>query len=86
MSLKTFNELLSRTLNTFKNQNNNIYITGDFNVNTLYSVKGSLATQESKTIVSSHCLHPLINIPEIGENMTLVYYAQVSLTTMQFFV
>ena len=28
MSLKTFNESLSRTLN----KNNNIYITGDFNV------------------------------------------------------
>ena len=59
MSLKTFNELLSRTLNKFKNQNNNIYITGDFNVNTLSSVKGSLALRDFKNILSLNFLHPL---------------------------
>ena len=62
MSLKTFNELLSRTLNKFKkNQNNNIYITGDFNVNTISSAKGCLATQDFKNILSSNFLHPVIN-------------------------
>ena len=63
MSLKTFNELLSRTLNKLKNQNNNIYINGDFNVNTVSSAKGSLATQNFKNILSSNFLHPLINKP-----------------------
>ena len=63
MYLKTLNELLSRTLNKLKNHNNNIYITGDFNVNTISSVNGSLATQEFKNIVSSNFLHPLINKP-----------------------
>ena len=58
-----FNELLSRTLNKFRNQNNNIHITGDFNVNTISSVKGILATQDFKNILSSHFLHPLINKP-----------------------
>ena len=63
MSLKTFNELLSRTLNKLKNQNNNIYITGDFNVNTVSTAKGSLATQDFKNILSSNFLHPFINKP-----------------------
>ena len=63
MSLKTFNELLIKTLNKLKNQNNNIYITGDFNVNTISGVKDSLATQEFKNILSSNFLHPLINKP-----------------------
>ena len=57
MSLKTFNELLSRTLSKFKNLNNNIYITGDFNVNTISSVNDSLATQDFKNILSSNFLH-----------------------------
>ena len=57
MSLKTFNELLSRTLNKLKNLNNNIYITGDFNVNTVSSAKGSLVTQDFKNILSSNFLH-----------------------------
>ena len=61
--LKTFNELLSRTFNKLKNQNNNIYITGDFNVNTVSSAKGSLATQDFKNILSSNFLHLLINKP-----------------------
>ena len=61
MSLKTFNELLSRTLNKLKNQNNNIYITGDFNVNTVSNAKGSLATQDFKKILSSNFLHPSIH-------------------------
>ena len=61
MSLKTFNELLNRTLNKLTNQYNNIYITGDSNVNTISSVKGSLATQDFKNILSSNFLHPLNN-------------------------
>ena len=63
ISLKTFNELLSRTLNKLKNQNNYIYITGDFNVNTVSNAKGSLATQDFKNILSSNFLHPFINKP-----------------------
>ena len=61
LCLKTFNELLSRTLNKLKNQNNNIYITGDFNVNTVSTAKGILATQDFKNILSSNFLHPFIN-------------------------
>ena len=63
MSLKTFNELLSRTLSKLKNQNNNIYITGDFKVNTIHSVKCSLVVQDFKNILSTNFLHPLINKP-----------------------
>ena len=55
---ETANELLSINLNKLKHQNNNIYITGDFNVNTISSVKGSLATQDFKNILFSNVLHP----------------------------
>ena len=60
---KTFNELLRITFNKLKNLNNNIYITGDFNVNTLTSVQSSLDAQNVKNILSSNFIHPLINRP-----------------------
>ena len=63
LCLKISNELLSRTRNKLKNQNTNIYSTGDFNVNSVSSAKDSLAMQDFKNILSSNFLHPFINKP-----------------------
>ena len=60
MPLKIFNELLSSMLNKLQHQNKHVYITGDFNVNTLARVNGSLATQEFFNIFTSNFYSPLI--------------------------
>ena len=43
MSLHIFTELLSQM---FEHENKYVYLVGDFNVNTLPHIKGTLATQE----------------------------------------
>ena len=63
MPLKTFNELLLCMLNKLQNETKDVYITGDFNVNTMSHVRGSLATQDFKNIFTSNFFTPLINKP-----------------------
>ena len=61
MSLKTFNELLTCMFNKLQNESKHIYITGDFNVNTMSHVRGSLAAQDFKNIFTSNFFSPLIS-------------------------
>ena len=60
MSLKSFNIRLSSILGKLKHENKYVYITGDFNVNVLPHIKGSLDTQDFKNIFSSSFFTPLI--------------------------
>ena len=60
MSLKTFNVQLNCMLGKLQHENKYVYITGDFNVNVLPHIKGSLDTQEFKNIFSSSFFTPLI--------------------------
>ena len=55
MSVKFFNEL--------QYEKNYVYITGDFNVNTLTQPNCSLATHEFKNIFSNIFYSPLIHKP-----------------------
>ena len=45
MSLHIFNELLSQIFGKIQHENKYVYLVGDFNVNTLPHIKGTLATQ-----------------------------------------
>ena len=63
MSLKSFNELLGNMLGKLQHENKYVYITGDFNVNVLPHIKGSLDTQDFKNIFSSSFFTPLITQP-----------------------
>ena len=53
MSLKLFNEHLSCILGALQRERKCVYITGDFNVNTLLIYNGGLARQEVINIFSS---------------------------------
>ena len=69
MSLKTFNELLNSMLGKLQHEHKYVYITGDFNVNVLQDVEGSLDTQDFKNIFSSSFFCPLITKPtRVAEN------------------
>ena len=63
MSLKEFNKLLSITFHKIKQERKSAYISGDFNVNTMSHLKGSLSTQEFNNIFSSNFCFPSINRP-----------------------
>ena len=63
MSLKLFNEHLACVLGTLQGERKYVYITGDFNVNTLPIYNGGLARQEFINIFSSSFFCPLINRP-----------------------
>ena len=53
MSLKLFNEHLACVLGALQGERKYVYITGDFNVNTLPIYNGGLARQEFINIFSS---------------------------------
>ena len=63
MSLVKVNELLSHLFGKLQPENKYIYIMGDFNVNTLPHIKGSLSVQEFKNIFAANYCFPLINKP-----------------------
>ena len=63
MSLNIFNEMMTTSFNKMQHENKYLYITGDFNVNTLFNVKGGLSTQQFKNIFSSNYCFPFINKP-----------------------
>ena len=64
MSLKVFNELWAKLLDKLQHENKlHIYITGDFNVNVLPHIKGSLHAQDFKNLLSSNLFTPLITKP-----------------------
>ena len=63
MSLKLFNEHLACVLGVLQGERQYVYITGDFNVNTLPIYNGGLARQEFINIFSSGFFCPLINRP-----------------------
>ena len=46
-----------------QHENKYVYLAGDFNVNTLPHIKGTLATQEFKNIFSANYCFPLITNP-----------------------
>ena len=62
-SLKSFNELLTSQLSILHNEKKQLYIAGDFNVNTDPLVKNDINTQTFKNIFSSNFLFPLIDKP-----------------------
>ena len=63
MSVKFFNELLDLFFSKLQSEKKYVYITGDFNVNTLTQPSCNLATQEFKNIFSSNFYSPLIQKP-----------------------
>ena len=63
MSLREFNKLLSNTFDKIQHEKKYVYITGDFNVNTMPHLKGGLSIQEFKNIFSSNFCFPSINKP-----------------------
>ena len=63
MSVKFFNELLELFFSKLQSEKKYVYITGDFNVNTLTQPNCSLATQDFKNIFSSNLYSPLIQKP-----------------------
>ena len=63
MSLNIFNDMMTTSFNKMQHENKYLYITGDFNVNTLFNVKGGLSTQQFKNIFSSNYCFPFINKP-----------------------
>ena len=63
MSVKIFNELLELFFSKLQSENKYVYITGDFNVNTLTQPSCNLATQEFKNIFSSNFYSTLIQKP-----------------------
>ena len=63
MSVKFFNELLELFFSKLQSEKKYVYITGDFNVNTLTQPNCSLATQDFKNIFSSNFYSPLIQKP-----------------------
>ena len=63
MSLKEFNKVLSITFYKIKQERKYVYISGDFNVNTMSHLKESLSTQEFNNIFSSNFCFPSINRP-----------------------
>ena len=63
MSLNIFNDMMTTSFNKMQHENKYLYITGDFNVNTLFNVKGGLSTQQFKNIFSSNFCFPFINKP-----------------------
>ena len=63
MSLNIFNDMMTTSFNKMQHENKYLYITGDFNVNTLFNVKGGLSTQHFKNIFSSNYCFPFINKP-----------------------
>ena len=58
--LHYFNELLGEILCKLESEKKYVYITGDFNCNTLVS---NTSTEEFKNILSSNHFYPLINRP-----------------------
>ena len=58
MSLVKFNELLSHMFGKLQSENKYIYIMGDFNVNTLPHIRGSLCVQEFKNIFAANYCFP----------------------------
>ena len=63
MSLNIFNDMMTTSFNKIQHENKYLYITGDFNVNTLFHIKGGLSTQQFKNIFSSNYCFPFINKP-----------------------
>ena len=63
MSLLVFNDLLTKMFNKIQGDNKYLYITGDFNVNTLPHMRRGLSTQEFTNIFSSNYCFPFINKP-----------------------
>ena len=63
MSLLVFNDLLTKMCNKIQGDNKYLYITGDFNVNTLPHMRRGPSTQEFTKIFSSNYCFPFINKP-----------------------
>ena len=63
MSLLVFNDLLTKMFHKIQGDNKYLYITGDFNVNTLPHVRRGPSTQEFTNIFSSNYCFPFINKP-----------------------
>ena len=63
MSLNICNDMMTTSFNKRQHENKYLYITGDFNVTTLFHVKGGLSTQQFKNIFSSNYCFPFINKP-----------------------
>ena len=76
-------------LGRLQHENKYVYIAGDFNVNVLPHVRGSLATQDFKNLFAAIFFCPLINkptritdhsatlidnIPNWQQNVMLVYF------------
>ena len=60
MSLQIFNVQLNNLLGKLQHEKKYVYITGDFNVNLLSHIKGSLDTQNFKNIFSSSLFSLLV--------------------------
>ena len=63
LSLLVFNDLLTKMFNKIQGDNKYLYITGDFNVNTLPHMKKGPSTQEFTNKFSSNYCFPFINKP-----------------------
>ena len=63
ISLNIFNDMMTTSFNKMQYQNIFLYITGDFNVNTLFHVKGGISTKQFKNIFSFNYCFPFINKP-----------------------
>ena len=77
MSLHIFNELLSQMFGKIQHENKYVYLVGDFNVNTLPHIKGTLATQEFKNIFSANYCFPLITNPTRVSNHSATLIDQI---------
>ena len=60
MSLNIFNDMMTTPFNKIQHKHKYLYFTGDFNVNTLFHMKGGFSTQQFKNIffpiIVSHLL------------------------------
>ena len=61
MQLILFNEMLSIMFGKLQHEMKYVYITGDFNVNTLPNIRGNLPYQDIKNILSANLYSPLIS-------------------------
>ena len=77
MSLHIFNELLSQMFGKIQHENKYVYLVGDFNVNTLPHIKGTLATQEFINIFSANYCFPLITNPTRVSNHSATLIDQI---------
>ena len=77
MSLNVFNEFLSQMFGKIQPEHKYVYLVGDFNVNTLSHIKGTLATQEFKNIFSANYCFPLITNPTRVSNHSATLVDQI---------